>query len=537
VWIQEASSSTSHECCVFFNLTDAQLINAPPLQTSNLQTVPKTMSQPTYGGGTWLRPGVREGARNGGNDEHFAKGREAATWQSERETGWRFLDRNRCFVAGWLRELAGPPPFWMISVISKTPLLKGEEGLRFAAEAVLLPRVLLLEASEEASVTNFATDAFGPFPNQRSVPPTGFAAPRNPPRLQNPQTPTPRSGLVRSYHQTAANVARQTSGPPWLVPESSGISEGLGGGFNGLGGSSTANTCLYTPAWERKHRPISQVNTMVNNSVNLPLVKCNGKLIDGSSQSLLESRQPGRGGLQNFMSGGGAQTKSLGQDPKRNESWGVTLPNRKMLSVVPKETFSGYTEVSSGRDLGGAAFQSRPSALSNGASPSGRPCFGHKRSGQDWVLNGGPHYRASLEPSPRTVLGAAAAVRQQSTAVRPAKRPKTANIVSKERAQPVKCTVYRQKLGAAGKADQRLESGPGTSALLVASEGVGPARFSESATDSKAGAGNTPSHLDRLILAFSSEAAQSYDVSRSHQLSAVFSFFSLRVFGTKLFRG
>jgi hypothetical protein len=273
---------------------------------------------------------------------------------------------------------------------------------------------------------------------------------------------------------------------------------------------------------------------MVNNSVNLLLVKCNGKLIDGSSQSLPESRQPGRGGLENFTSGGGAQTKSLGPDPERNESWGDVLPNRKMLSVVPKENFSRYTEVSSGRGLGGAPFRSRPSALSDGVFPSGGPSFGHQRSGQDWVLNSGPHYRAfsRVEPRSRTVLGAATASRQQSTAVWPAKRPKTADTVSEERAQPVKCTVYSQKVGAAGKADQRLESGPGTSALLVVSEGVGPAGFSESATDFKAGAGvsgNTPSHSDRVILAFIGEAALSYDVSLWSRSFAEFFFFSLRV--------
>jgi hypothetical protein len=173
--------------------------------------------------------------------------------------------------------------------------------------------------------------------------------------------------------------------------------------------------------------------------------------------------------------------------------------------VVPKENLSGYTEVSSGRSLGGAAFQSRPSALSDGVSPPGGPCFGHQRSGQDWVLNSGPLYRAfsSLDSSSRTVLGAAAVVRQQSTVVRPAKHPKMADSDGNLRAEPDVYSVQTE-LGAAGRADQSLESGPGTSALLIESKEVGPAGFSESATDSKAGAGlagNPPSQSDRLILA------------------------------------
>jgi hypothetical protein len=62
-----------------------------------------------------------------------------------------------------------------------------------------------------------------------------------------------------------------------------------------------------------------------------------------------------------------------------------------------------------------------------------------------------------------------------------------------------------------------------------------PAGFSESATDSKAGAGvtgNTPNHSDRLILAFSGEAALPSDVSLPSRLSAVFSSDS---FATKSF--
>jgi hypothetical protein len=224
-------------------------------------------------------------------------------------------------------ELAGPPLFWMNSVISKTLLLTGERGLPFTAGAVRLPHVLLLAASEGASMINVATDAFGAIPKQRSIPQTGVSAPRNPPRLQNPQTPNPRLGQACAF--LPASGSTRGAADFWSSLASGrdfGDSECLGGCLKGLEGSSSADTCLYTLAWERQHRPISQIKTMVSNSVILPLVKCNGRPKDGSSRFLLVSRPPGRGGSENFTSGGGAQTKSLGPDPEHNESWGVVLP-------------------------------------------------------------------------------------------------------------------------------------------------------------------------------------------------------------------
>jgi hypothetical protein len=141
------------------------------------------------------------------------------------------------------------------------------------------------------------------------------------------------------------------------------------------------------------------------------------------------------------------------------EGQDAVLQNRKVLSVVPKETLSGYTEVSSGRTLGG--IQSRPNALSDGVFPSGGALFRP------------PEIRPGLGSQQRVPLQGLFQSRTQLSHSfgRCCSRPTAeqfADSVGNLSAEPVKCTVYRQKLGAAGRADQTLESGPGTSALLVA---------------------------------------------------------------------
>lgn len=343
----------------------------------------------------------------------------------------------------------------MISIVSKSAIVRGERGPRFAAEAVLLPRGLTLLAAHNGALGGSSTSAQrSGFETGSDTISFGFRVPPNPPSRrrnphQNPLLPKPHSGLVQSYYRAVANEMRETSGPPWLVPRAE----------TTHGSVTPSDGCLFTPAWERRHRP-------VHTALTRPLGRCTG--------------------VPNQAAPRGASSRDRGTVSPERDGKGLLLPGA-VLGVIPNP-------VSANR-----AWSNPPDGLAvrTGDQSSG-PCPGNGATGQSrksntWSGHGAPGL------GNRTVIGAAAAVRLAD--VRSPKRPKVSGTgVPVERAESAECLVYKRNLGATGRADQKLERDSPMSAVLEERAPIGRSGF---AADSEA----------RVLLTCAGEAALLHDVS------------------------
>ncbi|GAQ79063.1 hypothetical protein KFL_000230410 [Klebsormidium nitens] len=440
------------EPSVSFSLADALLVIGPPPLTFTHEMPPnpyhKTLAEPVaYGRGTWLRTEVRKRTRTASAP---SVGRGAATWQKEgggtalQPLNWR--GNAGCAAAGGSSKQAGGTPFWMVSVILKSAVVRGERGLQFAAEAVLLPRVLILLDPKLGALGGISTSV------QRSgfeadVEATfgGFRFPRDPRNWRhnphhNPQLPEPRSGLVRSYHRAKANEVREKNGPPWLVRQAG----------TAPGSAAPSDGCLFTPAWERRHRPIQTALTR-------PLAKCTA----GPSQPAPRGGSP--------LDDGAVPTEPYGRRVLHLGAGLIVVPNPFNANPVWGMAKDGQA-VRTGLPMSGpcpSVGATVQSLRMKTADENGAQGFGH-----------------------RTVIGAAAAAR--SADIRPPKRPKVSGT---ERPESAQCFVYSQRLNVTGRADQELERGPPVSAVLERREPLGSAAGSEA----------------RVLLTFAGEAALLYD--------------------------
>lgn len=337
-------------------------------------------------------------------------------WQREK-------NRPAYPTLGGQNEAAKQTPYWIVVVLEKTALIETEGGLRLYAEAVLLPHILMLPGNsllrEQASKQSQPT-----IETRKAV---------------------PCSKLVQSYHRESACQRLQTSGPPWLVKQTQ-------------SNPTRTATCLYTPAWEQKHRPLE--------GVKCSLVKCNKAQQDQASCRNLVSERA-KVARRQYCEAKDTEQGAFDHDsPATNSS--LVGPNRPNRAKVSEE------------------------------KPSARPLCGQKEDLNRF------RKRAALVPClRRRIIGAAAAVRLKKLGQQNRPEVEIAGVD-----QRIECTVYRQRVGT----NERVERGAGIGGHLVVS-----------ATDSNARVKREATGQQRVVLTFSGEAAQAFEVRESFLFVRAFS--------------